>query len=88
MLCLTFPENSFHFVAQKLKKKTWKMAFSKVQNIPFWPQGSFKTIEFKKFWLFAPLSPLASLGCWNICKNVKNAILKCSGEWVASKVSF
>ena len=44
-LVLVFSENIFNFVTQKFAKNS-KMLFSKVQNIHFWPQDSFKTI----FW--------------------------------------
>ena len=42
-LCLTFLENGFNFVTQKLAKN-WKMLFLIAQNIRFWAKGSFKTI--------------------------------------------
>ena len=44
MLCFTFTQNSFNFVAQKLAKH-WKMSFTNTQNIQVLP-GCFKTI----FW--------------------------------------
>ena len=87
MFFLTLPENTFDFVAQKFAKHI-KIAFTVVHNIHYWPEGSFETIEFKKFWIFASLFKLASLCHWKFAKKVKNAILKCSGDWLASKVSF
>ena len=43
MLSLAFLENGFNFGTQKFAKD-WKMLFSNVQNIRFWPQGTFETV--------------------------------------------
>ena len=54
----------------------------KVAAKPFSKTLTVNNFEFKMFWFFA------SLDRWKICEKVKNAILKRSGDWVASKVSF
>ena len=55
MFCITFPENGFNFVAQKLQKN-WKFPFSNVQNIHFLSQGHFKTVSQKschdQLWIY------------------------------------
>ena len=88
-LCLTFGENGLNVATQKFVKN-WKMAFSKVHNICFdlkaaskpfskiLPMNNFEFEKLKRF----------QLGHWKICKKVKNAILKRSGDSVTSKVSF
>ena len=48
-LCLSFPENGFNFVNQKIAKK-WKMLFWKVRNIRFWPKCIFKSIFLNAFY--------------------------------------
>ena len=86
MLCLTFPENGFSFVTQKLAKN-WKMPFSDAQNIRFWLQGSFKTIFLKtfydQFWVWMILKALSryprkwfQLPLSIICKKLKNGLFK------------
>ena len=44
-LCPIFPENSFNYAAQKFQRLI-SMTLSKVHNIRFWPEGSWKTV----FW--------------------------------------
>ena len=66
------------------------MPFSKVHNIcfdlkaaskPFSKVLPMNNFEFEKLKRFR-------FGHWKICKKVKNAILKRSGDSVASKVNF
>ena len=96
-LCLTFSKKTVSTLPLKNLQKTEKCHFSrftifvfglKVASKPFSKILYMNNFEFKKFWFFALLSPLASLGCWKICKKLKNGILKRSGDWVASKASF
>ena len=49
MLCLTFPENSFHFVAQKLKKKHEKWHFQRFRTFPFDLKVASKPSNLKNF---------------------------------------
>ena len=90
MICLTLPENNFDFVAQKFAKKVKgskvQRFFQRFTTFVFDLKVAPKQSILKIFDLLPHFPHLPHLVAEKL--KVKNVILKCSGDWVASTVSF